>query len=99
MSQHPLMQPLQILQALNERGRLPVEAIGEARAKREAIVPLVLRDIDEFIATGRTRIGEGALFLAFHLLGEWRETAAYRPLANLLRLPADGADSVLGDAT
>ncbi|MEN3383075.1 MAG: hypothetical protein V7608_3119, partial [Hyphomicrobiales bacterium] len=30
------MDPLQILQALNERGRLPVEAIREARAKREA---------------------------------------------------------------
>jgi hypothetical protein len=92
------MDPLQILQALNERGRLPVEAIREARAKREAIVPLVLQDIDEFIATGRTRIGEDALFLAFHLLGEWRETTAYRPLANLLRLPGDALESVLGDA-
>jgi hypothetical protein len=92
------MDPLQILQALNERGRLPVEPIHEARAKREAIVPLVLQEIDEFIATGRTRIGEDALFVAFHLLGEWRETTAYRPLANLMRLPSDALESVLGGA-
>jgi uncharacterized protein len=92
------MDPLQILQALNERGRLPVEAICEAREKREAIVPLMLREIDEFIATGHTRTGEEALFLAFHLLGEWRETAAYRPLANLLRLPGDALELVLSDA-
>jgi hypothetical protein len=92
------MEPLQILQALNERGRLPVEAIREARAKREVIVPLLLQDIDEFIATGRTRIGEDALFVALHLLGEWRERAAYRPLANLMRLPSDALESVLGDA-
>jgi hypothetical protein len=93
------MDPLQILQALNERGRFPVEAIREARAQREMIVPLVLQEIDEFIATGRTRIGEDALFVAFHLLGEWRETAAYRPFANLLRLPGDALELVLGDAT
>jgi hypothetical protein len=93
------MDPLQILQALNERGRFPVEAIREARAKREAIVPLILQEVDEFIATGRTRIGDDALFLAFHLLGEWRETAACRPFANLLRLPGDALESVLGDAT
>jgi hypothetical protein len=93
------MEPLQILQALNERGRLPVEAIREARARRDVIVPLVLQDIDEFVATGRSRIGEDALFVAFHLLGEWRETAAYRPLANLMRLPGDALESVLGDAT
>jgi hypothetical protein len=98
LSKHPPMDPLQILQALNERGRLPVEAIREARAKREVIVPLVLQEIDELIATGSTGIGEDALFLAFHLLGEWRETAAYRPLANLLRLPNDALESVLGDA-
>jgi hypothetical protein len=99
LSKHAPMDPLQILQALNERGRLPVEPIREARAKRDVIVPLVLQEIDDFIATGRTRIGEDALFVAFHLLGEWRETAAYRPLANLLRLPGDTLESVLGDAT
>src|SRR3954453_9691601 len=92
------MEPLQILQDATGRGRVPVEAIREARAKRDGTVPLLLHDIDEFIATGRTGIGEDALFLAFHLLGEWRETTAYRPLANLMRLPSDALESVLGDA-
>ena len=99
LPKHAAMEPLQILQALNEQGRLPVEAIRAARSKRGAIVPLVLQEVDEFIANGRTQIGEDALFLAFHLLGEWRETAAYRPFASLLRLPRDMVDSVLGDAT
>jgi hypothetical protein len=92
------MEPLQILEALNERGRLPVEAINAARAARDAIVPLMLQDIEEYIATGRTQIGEDALFLAFHLLGEWRETRAYRPLARLLALPRDQVEAILGDA-
>jgi len=30
--------------------------------------------------------------------GEWREKTAYRPLARLLRCPADEADAVFGDA-
>jgi uncharacterized protein len=34
----------------------------------------------------------------FHLLGEWREKAAYLPLARFLRLPSDALDAVIGDA-
>jgi hypothetical protein len=37
------------------------------------------------------------LFFIFHLLGEWREASAYRPLARLLRSPGDEIDAVLGD--
>jgi hypothetical protein len=38
-----------------------------------------------------------SLFFIFHLLGEWRERTAYRPLARLLRYPADEVDALLGD--
>ena len=34
----------------------------------------------------------------FHLLGDWRATSAYRPLARLLRLPPDEIEAILGDA-
>jgi hypothetical protein len=32
----------------------------------------------------------------FHLLGQWREKAAYRPLAQLLRRPREEVDVILG---
>ena len=35
--------------------------------------------------------------IAFHLLGQWRERSAYRPLARFLRRP--DVESILGDAT
>jgi len=89
----------QILTALNVRGRLPIEAIEAARAQRDAIVPLLLDDIDGLVATGQSGIGTDALFFAFHLLGEWREQRAYRPLARLLRMQGDALEPVLGDAT
>jgi hypothetical protein len=37
------------------------------------------------------------LFFIFHLLGEWRQKAAYRPLARLLRLPRRDVDAIFGD--
>ena len=40
-------------------------------------------------ADGAARARPSAAFFAFHLLGEWRVREAYRPLARLLRCPAD----------
>jgi hypothetical protein len=37
------------------------------------------------------------LFFIFHLLGEWREKTASRPLARLLRLPGGEVDAIFGD--
>src|SRR5712671_3590430 len=37
------------------------------------------------------------LFFIFHLLGEWREKAAYRPLTRLLRIPGHEIDAIFGD--
>ncbi len=52
--------------------------------------------------TGRPSVSptvQNALFFIFHLLGEWREKSAYRPLAKLLRRPADEIDAIFGGAT
>src|SRR5262249_23523175 len=38
------------------------------------------------------------IFFIFHLLGSWREKSAYRLLAQLLSLPGDELDRVLGGA-
>ena len=89
------MDALQILAGLNEPEALPVEAIRAAQADRDTMVPIFLRSIEEFSSSD---VAPSALFFIFHLLGEWREKSAYRPLAKVLRLPRDEIDSVLSDA-
>jgi hypothetical protein len=85
------VEALQIVEALNERGRLPIEAIRAAQADRDSIATVFLNDIQEFVSSGTTRIGANALFFAFHLLAEWREkirlSAARRVLAATWRCP------------
>jgi hypothetical protein len=91
------MDPMQVIEELSVSGRLPGEAIRAARADREAMVPVFLRSINDFLEL-KGPVDPNALFLIFHLLGEWREKSAYWPLAVLLRLPPDVLDTILGDA-
>jgi hypothetical protein len=42
--------------------------------------------------------GNTPLFFIFHLLGEWRETSAYRALARFLRRPPDDVNAAISDA-
>src|ERR1700730_3520586 len=90
------MDPMQVIEQLGVPGKLPVEAIRAAQADREAMVPVFLRTIDDFLAS-EGPADPNALSLMFHLLGEWREKSAYRSLAVLLRLPGDVLDAILGD--
>jgi len=62
------------------------------------MLPLFLDELEGYPALEPSARGKPTpLFFIFHLLGEWREKAAYRPLARLLRLPADEVDSIFGD--
>ena len=92
------MDVTQILHELATTERLPVEAIEAARADRAAVVPAFVRMVEQYAAGSDDIEDIGALFLVFHLLGEWREKSAYRPLAALLRLPTHELDDILGDA-
>jgi hypothetical protein len=76
---------------------VPVEAIRAAQAQKAVVVPAFLRAIERSIE-GAHEPRTGALFLIFHLLGEWREKSAYRLLARLLRRPREDLDEILGDA-
>jgi Protein of unknown function (DUF1186)/SEC-C motif len=78
--------------------RLPVEAIEAARGRRSSIVPTFLEVIDGYLTAASKPPVQQALFFIFHLLGEWREKSAYRPLVELLRLPPDELETILGDA-
>ena len=77
-----------ILYELTYAEGLPAEALKAASAQRVDMVPLFVQEIEHFLALDPgARTKPTPLFFIFHLLGEWRETAGYRPLARLLRLP------------
>jgi uncharacterized protein len=89
-------QMAQILEQLGSGEGLPVDAIRAANANRAAMAPLILRAIEQ--SAGASRPMRRALFIAFHLLGQWREKSAYRPLAAFLRRPDDEIWSILAEA-
>jgi hypothetical protein len=87
-----------IIDELADYKVFPVAAIRAARTNREALAPRFIQAFEEF-RQGMNQDHVGSLlFLAFHLLGEWRERSAYRPLTRLLRSPSKQVELILGDA-
>jgi hypothetical protein len=86
---------MQILDQLGSGEGMPVEAIRAATADRASAAPLLVDAIER--CEPNSEVEENGLFIAFHLLGQWREKSAYRPLARFLRRP--DVKSILGDAT
>jgi uncharacterized protein len=87
-----------IFHELTHAEGLPKEALKAASAQRVAMLPLFIEEIETYLAlepAGRAK--PTPLFFIFHLIGEWREKAAYRPLARLLRLPRRDVDAIFGD--
>jgi hypothetical protein len=90
-----------ILAALNCTEGLPRAAIAAASERRVEMAPLLVQEIEAYLAAepgSPARQNPTSLFLAFHLLGDWRERSAYRPMARLLRCPRDEIEDILGDA-
>ena len=89
-----------ILHELTYATDLPREALHAASAQRVELLPKFLGVIEDYLGQEpAARANPTPLFFIFHLLGEWREKTAYRPLARLLRCPADEVDAIFGDAT
>ncbi len=87
-----------IIQELTQAEGLPREALKAAFAQRVEMVPLFIKEIEEHLALEpAARAKPTPLFFIFHLIGEWREKTAYRPLARLLRLPNQEVDAIFGD--
>jgi Protein of unknown function (DUF1186)/SEC-C motif len=87
-----------ILHELTYAEGLPKEALKAASAQRVEMLPLFIEEIETYLALeAAARAKPTPLFFIFHLLGEWREKAAYRPLARLLRLPGLEIDRIFGD--
>ena len=89
----------EILRQFAKSEALPLEAIEAARARRGECVPVFLRVVEEAIA-GDMPVddSESPIFLVFHMLGEWREKTAYRPLLRLLQCDPEQVELWLGDA-
>jgi hypothetical protein len=92
------MDGAQIIAEFAQLERLPVEAMRAADADQASAVPLFLDAIERYLAGGGDETTQRALFFMFHKLGQWREKAAYRPLARLLRHPTLELDDILGYA-
>src|SRR6266566_8953781 len=87
-----------ILHELTYAEGLPKEALKAASAQRVEMLPLFVEEIETYLALEpAARVMPTPLFFVFHLLGEWREKAGYRPLARLLRLPGREVDAIFGD--
>ncbi len=88
-----------MLRQFCERDGFPREAMLAARDQRSEVVPRFLEVIDEAVATDVEDLADpSSLLIIFHLLGEWRETSAYRPLARLLQSDSEKLEFALGDA-
>jgi Protein of unknown function (DUF1186)/SEC-C motif len=91
------MDAAQLLAQLAFQVQLPVEAIRAASVDRMLAAPIFVRAIEQFMLPEGDRTAKDSLFFIFHLLGDWREKSAYRPLARLLRCSRDDVDEIFGD--
>jgi hypothetical protein len=88
-----------IIAQLSRFKGLPREALRAAADDRALLAPRFIRIIENYLALpAAERPVETPIFFIFHLLGDWRERTAYRPLARLLRLPDAEIGHILGDA-
>ena len=106
------MTPSQILKVLSQgHDRWPGEALEAASAQRSEVGVLLLEklaqavaEIEKLDAAGfpkanvkRFLKAPSPLFFGVFLLADWRERAAYRPFARLMRFPWVGHDNLLGE--
>src|SRR6056297_2438315 len=95
------MTPDEILRDFARDDIFPKAAMASARTDRETMAPVF---VDLVHRLGAQRIADMndadvmALIPVFHLLGEWQEPSAHRPLVHLLRRPTEVLDYLLGDA-
>src|SRR3546814_11458172 len=83
-----LVDAAEIIYQLTHAVGLPTEALKAATERRHEMAPLLVGEIEHYLAfdpgsAGRQR--PNPLFFGFHLLGEWREPSASRPVARLPR--------------
>jgi hypothetical protein len=82
------MTPSEIMNGLARDDIFPKAAMVAARADRETMVPIFVDLINRLGIQPIAAMKDDeviALIPIFHMLGEWRDQRAYRPLVHLLR--------------
>lgn len=95
------MTPAEILRDLARNDIFPKDAMAAASAQRDVMAPIFVALIDRISQQHSGAMQDAdlmALIPAVYLLGEWRETRAYRPLLRLMRRSSRTLDLTLGDA-
>jgi hypothetical protein len=99
MHQEAIMDEHSILASFSQADGLPRAALRAAAADRARLAPRFIALIEEFLTLPPAeRPKQTPFFFIFHLLGDWRQKAAYRTLAKFLRLPDEHLYPILGDA-
>jgi hypothetical protein len=86
------MDPAELIPRLAYHGKIPVEAVHEARSNWSVAAPAFVQAIEQFLSGDRSNIA--SLWIIFHLFAEVSEASAYRPLARLLRCPPDDIEEI-----
>ena len=84
-----------------DQRNVPREAIAEADARRDEMIPAFIAEIERFLAIRRPTqddLAYSPLIVIVHLLGEWRASAAYGSVCRLLRRDSDVIDGLFGDS-
>ncbi len=95
------MTPSEIRRELARDDIFPRTAMAAASADRETMAPIFVDLISRLGTQPISAMADDeviAFIPVFHLLGEWQEPRAYRPLVHLLRQPSETLDYLLGDA-
>lgn len=88
-----------ILAAFSSADGLPRAALVATADQRDRLAPRFIRLIEDYLDLPEAeRPDKTPIFIIFHLLGDWREKAAYRSLTRLLHLPDKEIGHLLGDA-
>jgi hypothetical protein len=95
------MTPSEIARELARDDMFPKAAMAAAREDRETMVPIFVDLITRLADQDRSAMHDDdvtALVPVFHMLGEFREANAYRPVLKLLRQDSETLEYLLGDA-
>lgn len=95
------MTPAEILRELARNDIFPKDAMAAASGQRDVMAPLFVALLDRISQQHSGAMQDAdlmALIPVAYLLGEWRETRAYRPLLRLMRRSTRTLDLTLGDA-
>lgn len=95
------MTPSEIMRELARDDIFPRDAMAAASGDRETMAPILVELIERLGTLPVAQMADddmSAAIPAVYLLGEWRETRAYRPLVHLHRQPTEVLDNLLGDA-